>query len=62
MFVFVFVFFNVGVHGYHRLPSIGILSICKTPKWLQGIENITVTSMDKVVCSKLISILGELSL
>lgn len=45
--------------GHSRL----ILSLCQTPKWLRGLENVTRASIDCVVqYMGEISALGELSL
>lgn len=42
MFSLVLFFVYSGVHGYHRPPLGGILSICESPGWLHGLkENVT---------------------
>lgn len=47
-----FFYFLRGVHGYSRRPLGGILSVCKTPGRLRGIENVTGAYINIVVSSK----------
>lgn len=35
----------VGVLGHNRQPPVNIVSLCRIPQWLRGLENVTSTSI-----------------
>lgn len=52
VYVYLFIYLNVGVHDCHGLLLSGIIFIHETPEWLHGLENITWASINEVVSSK----------
>lgn len=49
--VFCFLFcFDVAVHGSHRRPLGGIISVCETPQLLQGLEKARASIHQVVSC------------